>query len=91
MQTDFTSDCERSSRDMVVREDHGSFSWVMLLSAPSRRALSRKVKERNWYKSTGCGHDCSGRVFAGSCDLLRAYHVDGEWIGVVYCTEQRDV
>ncbi len=81
-----------SSRDMVVHhDDHGTFSWVMLVSAPSRRELSRKVKERNWYRNTGCGRDCTGIVFSGSCELLRAYKVEGEWIGVTYNTESRDV
>ena len=83
-----------SSRDLVIHDSHDQFSWVMLLEASSRRELSRKVKERNWYNGTGCGADCTGRVFSGSCELLRAYRDHGQpesWVGVVYCTENRDV
>jgi hypothetical protein len=80
-----------SSRDMVIREEHGSFQWVMLLEAPSRRALTRMVKERNWHASTGCGADCTGRVFAADCTLLRAYRDRDRWLGVVVCREYRDV
>lgn len=80
-----------SSRSMVVREDHDGSQWVMLLEAPSRRKLSSMVRERNWSKQTGCGADCTGRAFAGWCELLRAYRVGKLWIGVVVCSEARDV
>ena len=83
-----------SSRDMVIHDSHDVFSWIMLLEAPSRRALSRMVKDHNWHKDTSCGRDCTGLVFQGTCELLRAYRDHGQpesWIGVVCCTEARDV
>lgn len=80
-----------SSRDMVIRDEHGTFSWIMLLHAQSRRELSRKVKERNFDVGGGCGADCTGEVFKGSCELLRAYRVQDAWIGVVHCANYRDV
>lgn len=80
-----------SSRSMTIREEHDVMTWVATLEAKSRRELSRKVKERNWRKETGCGADCTGRVFSADCELLRGYRVGNQWIGVVVCSEYRDV
>lgn len=79
---------------ITIHDSHDMTSWVDLIEAPSRRALSRLVKERNWYKSTGSGADCTGQVFQVTCELLRAYRGHGQpesWIGVVYYTSARDV
>ena len=79
---------------LVVHTSYDMESWVDLIEAPSRRALSRLVKERNWHNEAGSGADCTGKVFMGTCELLRAYRGHGQpesWIGIVYCTAARDV
>ena len=76
---------------IAIRDNNDGMAWLTLIHAKSRRELSRKVKAQNWEKSTGSGADCTGRCFAGSCDLLRAYLVGKKWVGVVYCTNSYDV
>lgn len=76
---------------LTIRDAHDGDMWIQLFTASSRRLLSKMVKRANWRSETGCGADCTGRVFSGSATLLRAYHVDGVWIGVVERSNARDV
>lgn len=80
------------SINLEINSDYGSEKFVTLISAASRRALSRKVQEINpGHIDTGCGHDCSGQVCGRYAELLRAYRVGAEWIGVVCIQIHRDV
>lgn len=80
-----------ASDRLMIREESDGCGWITLIKAKSRRELGRLVKARNWRQDTGCGTDCTGRVFSASCELLRAYSVNGSWVAVVYCFEARDV
>lgn len=73
--------------------DHGRDVWLAVVRGKSRRAIDRERKARNSYHSTGCGADCTGRVFQKSADLLRAWHdrESGEWVGVLVCAQYRDI
>ena len=65
---------------------------VLVLTADSRRALSRAVAALNWRDETGCGADCTGKIFMQSARLLRAYRATGgHWRGVVESCESFDV
>ncbi len=81
----------KSKMIIPIKESHDGNGWVQIYRANSRRELSKMVKGSNWRDNTGCGRDCTGEIFLETAELLRAYHVDGEWVGVVYRTQARDV
>lgn len=76
---------------ITIREDNDGSMWVDVWFAPSRRALAKMVKDSNWHDDKGCGADCTGQIFMGTCELVRAYRVGKRWAGVVVRTASRDV
>lgn len=72
-------------------DDNGTRSSVHIITAKSRRALSREIANRNRREDTGCGADCTGRAFAWSCQLLRAYRDGNRWHGVCVSSVYFDV
>lgn len=78
-------------RSLEFGDDYSSQSAVYLIRAKSRRALSAEVRKRNGRDDFNSAYDCTGRVFAWSCDLLRAYREGSEWVGVCVGTSYRDV
>jgi hypothetical protein len=80
---------EKTSLDLP--SDYDSRAAVYIVSAPSRRALSREIAKRNGRDDFNSAYDCTGRAFAWSCELLRAYRVGNEWHGVCVGRSYLDV
>jgi len=82
---------ERECTSLELRDTCDARSRVHIITATSRRALSREVAKRNHREDTGCGYDCTGRAFAWSCELLRAYRDGNRWFGVCVSSTYYDV
>lgn len=75
---------------LTITEDHERTMWVVLVTAETRKALSKKVSELNW--RIGDIGGSPGTVYEKSAKLLRAYKIHrGEWCGVVVMGAYRDV
>lgn len=79
------------SDTLTIKEDHESTLWVVLVTAETRKAMSKKVKELNW-RGGDSSYSPTGRIYGNSAELLRAYKIErGQWCGVVVMGAYRDV
>lgn len=79
------------SDTLLITEDHERHLWVVLVTAETRKALSKKVKELNW-RADESAYSPTGTIYSKSAHLLRAYKIDpGLWCGVVVMGAYRDV
>lgn len=66
---------------LTITKDHERTLWVELVTAETRKALSKKVSDLNWQGEA-----------VDSAELLRAYKIErGQWCGVVVMGAYRDV
>lgn len=71
-----------------ISDDYGTSSAVHMLTAKTRRDLSRQVRDRNSRRSG----DNPGQAFLWTCKLLRAYrNANGTWQGVCVSSTHYDV
>jgi hypothetical protein len=82
---------QREKSSLELASDFSSPAAVYILTAKSRRALSREIAKRNGRDDFNSAYDCTGRAFAWSCELLRAYRVGNEWHGVCVGRSYLDV
>lgn len=77
---------------MQIDLDESSYgatsSAVIVIRAPTRRALTRLVRDRN-FRYAG---DNPGQAYAWSCKLLRAIKSDsGDWQGICISSTHFDI
>lgn len=80
-------DGENDASRIQLDNGYDTSSALVVLRAPSRRALSRRIDERRWRREG----DNPGQAYAGTCQLLKRIRQGKEWVGIVICSVHYDV